>query len=101
MIGTRLMKYSGYTIVQVGIVDFGNGEEIINITDPDTLNELEDDIIDTYFNLFGYYYVGFNRHTDDLFKSTDFDQVLQVYSRITGHTPKLSQPSGLGIKLPS
>lgn len=95
------MKYSGYTIVQVGIVDFGNGEEIIDITDPDTLNELEDDIIDTYFNLFGHYYVGLNKHTDDIFKSTDFDQVLQVYSRITGHTPKLSQPSGFVIELPS
>lgn len=95
------MKYAGYEIAQVAIVDFGNGPETIKITDPDQIGDLEDDVIDSFFTLFGCYRDGKSLLTDDLFDSADFDRVLQVYSRITGNEAKLSPPSGHLIKLPS
>lgn len=95
------MKYVGYEIAQVVIVDFGNGAETIKITDPDQLSELDGEVIDTFFTLFACYRDGKSLLADELCDSADFGRVLQVYSRITGNEAKLSPPSGYLIQLPA
>lgn len=95
------MKYVGYEIAQVATIKCQTGTDTIPITDPDTLRELEGKVIETFFTLYGRFRDGKLLLADAICDSTDFDRVLQVYSRITGNQAKLSPPSGYLIQLPA
>ena len=95
------MKYVGYEIAQVATIKCSTGTDTIPITDPDTLSELRGEVIETFFTLYGRFRDGKLLLADAICDSTDFDRVLQVYSRITGNQATLSPPAGYLIQLPA